>query len=307
LFYYLLSQNKPIKDSASEAAHGTKKLDMKVLEQWPLPLPPLPIQEKIVSILSAYDDQIETNKRRIVLLQKMAEEIYREWFVRMRFPGYREVKFKKGIPTNWNIVELSNIADEVSRGTKPGVHLSDRFYLPIDLLGPKNFLPLGHLNYTDAKSSLVTFDEGDILFGAMRPYLHKVSIAPFDGVTRTTCFVIRPKNQKLFSYLFLTLFQNSSVDYATLICNGADRPYVVWNRAMERMNILKPDQGTLKLFEEYIRPLLDTIKGKYFVLDNLKKTRNSMLPRLISGRISVDSLDIQFSPINQTVEGEVHA
>jgi type I restriction enzyme S subunit len=76
---------------------------MAVLEQWPLPIIPLSIQRKISAILTAYDDLIETNKRRIALLEQMAEEIYREWFVRMRFPGHRDTKFLKGVPEGWEV------------------------------------------------------------------------------------------------------------------------------------------------------------------------------------------------------------
>lgn len=84
-------------------------------------------QRKIAAILTAYDDLIETNKRRIALLEKMAEEIYREWFVRMRFPGYRDTRFTKGVPEDWKEVELREICDEASKSTKAGNHLSDRF------------------------------------------------------------------------------------------------------------------------------------------------------------------------------------
>jgi type I restriction enzyme S subunit len=66
-----------------------------------IPLPPFPIQKKIAAVLSAYDDLIENNNRRIAILEKMAEEIYREWFVRIRFPGHEKATFHKGIPEGW--------------------------------------------------------------------------------------------------------------------------------------------------------------------------------------------------------------
>ena len=71
-----------------------------------IPIPPLPIQRKIAATLSAYDDLIENNKRRIALLEKMAEEIYREWFVRMRFPGCNITKLRKGLPEGWETTKL---------------------------------------------------------------------------------------------------------------------------------------------------------------------------------------------------------
>ncbi|MDZ7832142.1 MAG: restriction endonuclease subunit S [Desulfobacterales bacterium] len=266
------------------------------LKKFPIKIPKPETQKKIAAVLSAYDDLIENNKRRIAILENMAEEIYREWFVRFRFPGHEKVKFEKGVPANWNVIELKNIAYEASKSTKPGEHLSNRFYLPLDLLNTKRILPAGHLDYTEAKSSLATFEEGDILFGAMRPYLHKVAIAPFKGITRTTCFVIRPYDEEDYAYVFLTLFQAFSVDYATMICNGSDRPYVVWNKAMERMQVLYPEKAVLKSFEKIVRPILNAIKKKYFILKHLEKTRALLLPRLISGKHSVEDLDIQFPP-----------
>ncbi len=261
-----------------------------------LRIPERDIQRKIAAILTAYDDLIETNKRRIALLEKMAEEIYREWFVRMRFPGHQSTKFLKGVPEGWGEVELGDICDEASRSTKAGEHLSDRYYLPLDALGTRQMLPTDHYDYTAAQSSLALFDKGDILFGAMRPYQHKVVIAPFDGVTRTTMFVIRPKEDWLHAYCYLNLFQNSSIEYATLICNGADRPYVVWNRAMERMKVFLPKEPLLVEFEKLAGPILASISDFYFIQRKLVEARDLLLPRLISGKLSVEDLDIQFPP-----------
>jgi type I restriction enzyme S subunit len=81
------------------------------------PAPDLESQRKIAGILSAYDDLIENNKRRIALLENMAEEIYREWFVRFRFPGWREAEFEKGIPKGWEIKTIGDIYKTASGGT----------------------------------------------------------------------------------------------------------------------------------------------------------------------------------------------
>lgn len=299
LYYYLKSQSNAIRDSASEAAHGTKKLDMPVLEQWPVPLPPSAQQEKIAATLSAYDYLIEINKRRIALLENMAGEIYREWFVRFRFPGYQATEFEKGIPKGWEIVELNKLAKECSKSAKPGQHLENRGYLPLDVMGSKQFLPLEHYSYENAQSSLVTFSKGDFIFGAMRPYQHKVNIAPFDGVTRTTCFVIKPKEDWLYSYIYLSLFRESSIDYAMSISNGSDRPYTVWNRGFEKMKIINPSKEILVQFEDRVRPMLEAIVGYYFLQRRLSRTREILLPRLISNNLSVVDMGIHFPPSMQ--------
>ena len=84
------------------------------LHKLKLRCPPLPIQKKIAAILSAYDDLIENNNRHIALLEQMAEEIYREWFVRMRFPGYEQATFHKGVPEGWEMVKLGDICQITS-------------------------------------------------------------------------------------------------------------------------------------------------------------------------------------------------
>lgn len=273
-----------------------QNLNAKTVKDFPIRKFDLAVQKKIAAILSSYDDLIENNRRRIAILENMAEEIYREWFVRFRFPGYQNAEFEKGIPKGWEIVELNKIATENSKSVKAGNHLSNRFYMPLDIMGSKQFLPIDHYDYTEAQSSLVTFEKGEFVFGAMRPYQHKVVIAPFDGITRTTCFVIKPKEDYLYSYLYLTLFKKSTIDYAMLIANGSDRPYTVWNKGMEKMEVFKPSEQILKSFEMIARPILDSIVSYYFLQKKLNETRDSLLPRLISGKLSVENLDIQFPP-----------
>lgn len=296
--HFVLYSLALMKDQFLAVSQGATQdnLGLGKLLSFPLLVPRVRHQRRIAAVLSAYDGLIENNKRRIALLERLAEEIYREWFVRLRFPGHEKVKRRKGVPDGWQVQELKEVASEVGRSTKPGEHLAERFYLPLDLLNTKQMLPVGHSSYTEAQSSLVTFEKDDFLFGAMRPYQHKLAIAPFPGITRTTCFVIRPKIENAWSWLFLTLFQPSSVDYASLICNGSDRPYAVWNKGMERMKLLRPAAALLEKFETTMRPILDSIVRMYFVQLKLTACRDMLLPRLISGRLSVENLDIQFPP-----------
>lgn len=265
-------------------------------------VPAKTIQDKIAAVLSTYDDLIENNDEKIELLEKMAEEIYREWFVRFRFPGYQKAKFEKGIPVGWRIVDLNDIATESSISCKLGEHLKGRNYLPLDVMGSKKFLPLSDYSYKDAKSSLITFEKGDFIFGAMRPYQHKVNIAPFNGITRTTCFVIRPKETYLYSYLYLSLYKESTIDYAMQISNGSDRPYTVWNRGLERMKVIRPPKEILVMFEDKVKPIFEKIVGFYQIQKELKQTKELLHPRLISGKLAVADLNIQFPPSMQEIK-----
>ncbi len=88
-------------------------LNQDIVSRIRFPSPSLELQTKIAAILSAYDDLIENNRRRIALLEKMAEELYREWFVRLRFPGYKDVEVVKGVPEGWSLGKASNFFDVV--------------------------------------------------------------------------------------------------------------------------------------------------------------------------------------------------
>lgn len=283
-------------ESRARGSANQVRMALGELKKFSFDYPNVLEQQKIAAILSAYDDLIENNNRRIALLEKMAEEIYREWFVRLRFPGHDSTPIRKGIPEGWQVGELQDISVEGSVSTEPGEHLSPRDYVPIDLLQKRRVLPESSLPYTEAKSSLVLFEERDILFGAMRPYQHKVCIAPFSGVTRSTCLVIRPLSASYFSYLYWTLFQPTSIEYATLICNGADRPYVVWRKGLERMPLFVPPENLASRFNEVCQPIFDEIMLLFEAQNNLAQTRDLLLGRLISGKLSVKNLDIRFPP-----------
>ena len=212
-FLYYLFNSSSVREQIRNTSSGAKvrHTSPERIYSVSVRIPDLATQSKIAAILSAYDDLIANHQRRIALLESMAEEVYREWFVRWRYSGYTQQRARGGMPDGWRPGLLNEIAIEASQPSQSGKHLETRFYVPLDALGSGRMLPNDHYSWDQAQSSLVTFEKDDFLFGAMRPYQHKVAIAPFAGISRSTAFVIRPKRPELYSYLFLTLFQRSSV------------------------------------------------------------------------------------------------
>lgn len=92
-------------------ASGRQRADKRFIQHLKLNLPDLPTQTRIADILSAYDDLIENNNRRIALLEKATQELYKEWFVRFRFPGCENTKFENGLPEGWSVVKLGDYVD----------------------------------------------------------------------------------------------------------------------------------------------------------------------------------------------------
>jgi len=256
-------------------------------------------RRKIAAILSAYDDLIENNLRRIKILEEMAQNLYREWFVKFRFPGHQHVRFIDSplgrIPEGWEVKRLDQVALFQNNGTDAGEHLSDHVYMPIDCISKRSLAICEIKSWKEAQSSLHLFDEGDILFGAMRPYFHKVVVAPFKGVTRKTCFVFKSVLPECHAFTALTLFQDSTVSFANSHSKGATIPYAVWPQSMDGMPVVFPSIKLVKRFEDAVGPMIARIGTMFFQNTNLRRTRDLLLPKLISGEVDVSELDIAIS------------
>jgi type I restriction enzyme, S subunit len=155
-------------------------------------------QNDIVSILSAYDDLIENNRRRIALLEEAARMLYREWFVRFRFAGHEHVKMIDGIPEGWQWRALDQVVEVVSEIVKPQNFEEDDVHIGLEHI-PRRSFTLSDWEPTDGLAShKIGFVEGDILFGKIRPYFHKVGFALCDGVASSDALgLARAEQQRL--------------------------------------------------------------------------------------------------------------
>lgn len=268
-------------------ASGRQRADLGFIKRIKWNFPALPTQQKIASILSAYDDLIQNYKKQIQALQTAASELYKEWFVRFRFPGYQNTKFENGIPEGWKVARLKDIAKDVGKTiTKNEINYEKDVYIPIDCIPNHNMALTEVSDIENAESSLQRFESGDILFGAMRVYFHKVILAPMQGVTRKTCFVIHAKKDIFHNYLYSLLFSNTTINYANTISVGATMPYVRWNDFI-RMQCLFPSEKILNDYNKIISPIFKTIMNSYKYLSNLTQQRDLLLPRLMSGKLEV--------------------
>ncbi|MFC1793767.1 hypothetical protein ACFL3Q_09305, partial [Planctomycetota bacterium] len=180
-----------------------------------------------------------------------------------------------------------------NRGTMAGEHLHEHIYLPIDCL-PRKSLALNEVkSWEEAQSSLHLFDEGDIIFGAMRPYFHKVVVAPFKGVTRKTCFVLKSLRPEYHAFSVLTFFQESTISFANAHSKGTTIPYAVWPQSMDGMPVIIPSEELALRYEAIVGPMISEIGNIYYKNRILRRTRDLLLPKLISGEFDVSELDIK--------------
>ena len=165
-------------------------------------------QATAAALLDALDDLIATNERRIELLEDLARSLYREWFARFRFPGQPA---DAGRPADWSEQRLGEIAAVVSDGIDPSEVAADTPYCGLEHL-PRRSTTLRDWASVDSVSSRkLRFQEGDTLFGKIRPYFHKVAWSPFDGVTSSDAMVFRPTGPISAPALLATILASDEV------------------------------------------------------------------------------------------------
>ncbi len=257
-------------------------------------VPPLPVQQRIAGILSAYDELIENSQRRIKLLESMARALYREWFVHFRFPGHenhpRVASPLGDIPQGWEVKKLGEIAEDMRRNVPKG-----------QLEAPTSFVGLEHIprrslaldaweTVTKLGSNKLEFQKGEILFGRIRPYFHKVSIAPFEGLCSADTIVIRALRPEHYAYVVACVSSDAFVAEASATANGAKMPRANWD-VLKKYPVVIPKGEVAEKFSALISDIIAQQQTLIFQIKNLRRTRDLLLPRLLSGQADVAALD----------------
>jgi type I restriction enzyme S subunit len=282
-FYLYFFKSEILKKTLRLYGGGTNinNLNQGILSRLDVPLPPLPIQRKIAAILSAYDELIENNNRRIAILEKMAEEIYREWFVRLRFPGHEKVKVVKGVPEGWEVKKIEDLF-QIKRGKVVSSEALIDGEVPV--IGGGVSFSCYH-NKANTVSPTITISASGANAGYINIYYENVWASDCSFVDTTVT------NSIFYVYLLLKSKQNE----ITYLQKGSAQPHVYAKDVMD-LGVLTPDTGLITLFEKIINPIFHEIRALRKSLGLLKSTRDLLLPRLISGKLDVENLDIAFPP-----------
>ncbi len=293
--HYYLREPDVIGLIANQAIGATlPNLNTSILRSVPIRFPHLPTQQKIAAVLSAYDDLIENNLRRIKILEEMAQNLYREWFVKFRFPGHEKARFVDSplgrIPEGWENVSLGKLTELRKDKFKENLHLEWPL-LDLAKMQQRTLSVSETGNPSELTTSRIIFEEDDILFGSIRPYLHKVALAPCRGVTNISVLVIRPAEKNLQSILAVLLSSIDTIRWADQHSTGTKMPVIKWE-TFQTMPTILPSQQILRDFETYVHPMMQTVKMASSRNQNLRRTRDLLLPKLISGEVDVSELDI---------------
>jgi type I restriction enzyme S subunit len=286
-----------IKIQMQSISRGTTQDNLSVdkLLSFDILTPPLPTQQKIAAILSNYDDLIENNTRRIKILEEMAQTLYHEWFVKFRFPGHEQVKMVESelglIPEGWEVKKLGDIAQEVRRGINPDTVNPETPYFGLEHL-PRKSIALSEWGKAgEVQSTKLVFYKGEILFGKIRPYFHKVGVAPVDGICSSDTIVINPKISQYFSIVLSCVSSEDFINHATQTSQGTKMPRANWD-ILTKYPLVIPPSSILEQFNNFIENAVQQIQSLIFKNQNLRATRDLLLPKLISGEIDVENLEI---------------
>lgn len=285
-FLYYILKSKQTELTGLQRGAAIPHVTPSIINAVEVLLPDLPTQHRIASILSAYDDLIENNRRQIKLLEEAAQRLYREWFVELRFPGHEDVKIVDGVPEGWRKDSLGSMCtlkkDSVSAGMIP----LQTPYIGLEHMPRADFCLSTWGNADDVTSNKFQYKEDDIIFGKIRPYFHKVGFTLNNGVVSTDSFVLNA-NDGLWGLLLMTVSDKLFVDYTYQTCKeGAKMPRADWNQMM-KYPVLIPSESIRLNFEEFIWNSTRRIKGLALQNHALGEARDRLLPKLMSGEMEV--------------------
>ncbi len=297
LFYYLNDPSVVAWISNQAVGATMPNLNTGILRSIPVRYPPKGIQNRIVSILSAYDDLIENNTRRIEILEEMARRLYEEWFVQFRFPGHEGVKFKESelglIPEGWKVVALET-AVEINPKTK------------VERDGEKVFVPMGALSETgmvisgwEIKSgnSGAKFQNGDTLVARISPCLEngKTGFVDFLPASQPTAcgsteFIVLRSRSLCPEMVYCLSRSDRFREVAMKSMSGATGRQRVRVESLVGYPIAQPENELVAKYHAFAQPCFKEIRVLANKNANLRQQRDLLLPKLISGEIDVSDI-----------------
>jgi type I restriction enzyme S subunit len=248
-------------------------------ESEPVPLPSINDQRWIAETLGALDEKIASNLQAARLQEQIVQELFRAWFVRFEPWG-------RSCPSSWRRGRLADVLALVRTPVKAGTR-PELPYVPIDMIP---FRSVGLDEYRpneEARSSLILFEKNDILIGAMRVYFHRVALAPFDGITRSTTFVLRPVADHLREYALLLCNEDQTIEFARAHSKGTTMPYAVWDGGLAELPAVLPPSEVAEEFSGIVGSIIDRLRDGLFENLRLAALRDGLLSELFSGRLGV--------------------
>jgi type I restriction enzyme S subunit len=304
-YLYYTVTNQSFTDYLTANAKGAAypAVDTDTIERAEIYLLPLPTQRKIAAILSAYDDLIENNLRRIKILEEMAHNLYREWFVKFRFPGHQQARFTDSplgrIPEGWEMTTLGAVSNVI-----PGYAFKSKDWADagIPVIKIKNIRP-GNLIDTDQVDHV---PEGILCSTHKKYWLYNGDILiAMTGATAGKVGKLRSKKSMLLNqrvakiepkqhfkeFVWCTVSSPGAEERFYALADGAAQPNMSGSQ-IEDSELLVPSADLVQQFNDFVSPFVNDVDNMILRNQALRRTRDLLLPRLISGEVDVSELDI---------------
>jgi type I restriction enzyme S subunit len=286
-------------------------------------LPPLAEQKAIGAVLGALDDKIELNRRMNATLEAMARALFRSWFVDFDpvrakldgrppaaldaatgalFPEHLEDSKLGHIPKGWTAGKLGDIGTNSRRGVQPNDIAPNTPYIALEHM-PRRCIALGDWDDSaDVASGKSAFKKGEILFGKLRPYFHKVGVAPFDGVCSTDILVLAPKSPEWFGFLLGHASSDELIQFTDLASTGTKMPRTNWSD-ISSFKVVPNEPKILEAFHRTCASLFEQAEANRTQSRTLATLRDTLLPKLLSGELSLAATDKESLSVQNPSKG----
>lgn len=288
---YFLHSIEPLIENLGRGSTNQKELSTGDLKRIRIVLPDLPTQERIADILSSYEDLIEANNRRIELLEQTAQELYKEWFVRFRFPGYENTKFEDGFPKGWTIKRLSDYG-RVETGKTPSTEIAENYGGEImfvktpDMHGnmfiiqtedklserghstqPKKLLPANSIMVSCIGTAGVV----------------SINSEPAHTNQQINSIILNNPNELEWLYHTCKALKETIELFGAI---GATMTNLSKGK-FEKLKVVDPGEDLILAYHDKVKALFDEIKSLMYQNQNLTAQRDMLLPRLMSGKLEI--------------------
>lgn len=293
-FYNFKKNNLKYLDSGS----AQSQITIDHLKRLSISLPSLEEQKRIADVLSCLDAKIENLRQQNNTLEQIAQTLFKHWFIDFEFPNTDGKPYKSSggemqssvlgdIPAGWRVGKLGDVAKNIKKSIKKSDIKPNMSYIGLEHL-PKKQIALDTWEQAlDIASNKFWFNKGNILFGKLRPYFHKVGIAFTSGVCSTDILVIDSKEENYFSFILMVLSSEQFIDYVSLASEGTRMPRTSWEY-MKDYHIVIPTSLILEDFNKLLKLFIKKMDVNIRQMQTLTKTRDGLLPKLISGQIRIE-------------------
>ncbi len=308
VYIYLKLNERYVKSFAQGSV--TQTITKKAVRDLIVELPKRELQDQIVQIYENFTRKIEINKKTNETLEKIAKTLFKSWFIDFDpvkaksenlstglsddisnfFPDSFENSELGKIPSTWQIKRITDICEKINDKSHDKREWEEEKLIDLGRM-PSNSVSLySYGKGKELETSICNFQKYDFLFGSIRPYFYKAGIAPFNGVTNTSIFILRSKNKNLREFLYCLASSKSIFEKSVQFSKGTKMPIISW-KDFSKFSFLVSDNKVIELFSKINAPIFEKILNNIHENASLEKLRNIILPKLISRQIRISNIE----------------